>query len=86
MITSIPITVERGVNDAFKFSQETEMVPVLGLVSSQLNGPADDKKKTETKEASSIQDDHHPALLSLLAEELSINPEQIHDFDLCVLE
>jgi len=36
--------------------------------------------------ASSIQDNHHPALLSLLAGELSIAPEEIHDFELSLYD
>ncbi|KAL5487988.1 hypothetical protein ACEPAI_6096 [Sanghuangporus weigelae] len=79
-IPTLAIHLDRGVNDAFKFNQETEMIPILGLVSAQLNEPK--TKKTEPKQASNIHDDHHPALLSLLAEELSMNPEQIHDFEL----
>ena len=63
------------------------MVPILGLMASQLNETSEtDKSDTDkVKAASSIQDDHHPALLSLLAEELSVNPQEIHDFELCVL-
>jgi hypothetical protein len=34
--------------------------------------------------ASSIQDNHHPVLLSLLAEELNVKPDEIHDFELWV--
>ncbi|KAL5527455.1 hypothetical protein ACEPAG_6246 [Sanghuangporus baumii] len=81
-IPTLAIHLDRGVNDAFKFNQETEMIPVLGLVSAQLNEPGGEKVKTEPKRAPNIHDDHHPALLSLLAEELSMNPEQIHDFEL----
>jgi len=32
--------------------------------------------------ASSIQNNHHSVLLSLLAEELNVKPEEIHDFEL----
>lgn len=79
----IPFAVERGVNDAFKFNQETEFIPVLGLVSSQLNEPSKESKDSEeVKTASSIQNDHHPALLSLLANELSVDVQEIHDFEL----
>ncbi|EJD01371.1 aspartyl aminopeptidase [Fomitiporia mediterranea MF3/22] len=81
-IPTLAIHLERGVNDCFKFNQETEMVPVLGLISAQLNAPKEEKKTEEVKLASSIRDDHHPALLSVLAEELSVKPEQIHDFEL----
>lgn len=72
-------------NESFKFNQETEFIPVLGLVSSQLNESARGSKKSEDEEvktASSIQNDHHPALLSLLADELSVDVQEIHDFEL----
>ena len=71
--------MDRGVNDNFKFNQETEFVPILGLIESQLNSPADGDK---AKAATSIQENHHPAILALLSSELSVSPEEIHDFDL----
>jgi aspartyl aminopeptidase len=76
--------VDRSVNDNFKFNQETEFVPVLGLIASQLssspNGLANPDADFTT--ASNIQENHHPALLSLLADELSVASEKIHDFEL----
>lgn len=82
--------MDRGVNDNFKFNQETEFIPILGLIESQLNSPpleSDDDKDDKPpsggpKAASSIQENHHPALLSLLASELSVASEEIHDFEL----
>lgn len=65
-------------NDNLKFNQETEFVPILGQIAETFN---DDKVK-QTANASSIQDNHHPALLSLLAQEMNISPEEIHDFEL----
>lgn len=76
--------VDRNVNDTFKFNQETEMVPVLGLVSAQLNEASASKVEDEQLSAASLQKDHHPALLALLAEELSVKAEEIHDFELYV--
>ncbi len=78
------ISVDRNVNDTLKFNQETEFVPILGLIASNLN-----KSKTESpaseERASSVQKNHHPELLALLAGELSVAPEEIHDFELYVL-
>ena len=72
--------VDRGVNDNFAFNQETEFVPILGLIEKQLNGKKDER---EAGSSSNVQDNHHPALLNLLANELSISsPEAIHDFEL----
>lgn len=72
-------------NDTFKFNQETEFVPILGLIEGQLNATkSDDNDKAipRPKVASSIQENHHPQLLQLLAGELSVAPEEIHDFEL----
>lgn len=80
-VHSLIDSVDRNVNESFSFNQETQFVPILGLMDAQLNEtkPTDSKKS-----ASSIQDNHHPALLALLAEELSVAPEEIHDFELLV--
>lgn len=73
--------VDRNVNAELKFNQETEFVPIAGLIESELNSkPEKDEKKDQ--KASSIQDNHHPAILSLLANELSVAAEEIHDFEL----
>ena len=70
-------------NDKFAFNKETEFIPVLGLIESQLNTPATSSSKNDKpKDASSIQENHHPALLSLLSSELSVAAEQIYDLDL----
>lgn len=80
--------MDRNVNDALKFNQETEFIPILGMMESQLNASrasdsdCEEPRRVPSGEASSIQDKHHPALLSLLSEELSISPEEIHDFEL----
>ncbi|EDR12817.1 aspartyl aminopeptidase [Laccaria bicolor S238N-H82] len=67
-IPTLAIHLDRNINESFKFNQETEFVPILGLIEDH------------------IQDNHHPALLSLLAGELSIAPEEIHDFELSLYD
>lgn len=67
--------MDRNVNDSFKFNQETEFIPIFGLIENTLN-------KIEDQSASSIKGNHHPALLTVLAHELSVAPEEIHDFEL----
>ncbi|THH33594.1 hypothetical protein EUX98_g554 [Antrodiella citrinella] len=81
-IPTLAIHLDRNVNAELKFNQETEFVPIAGLlgsVESELNSKPAEKA---TATASSIQANHHPAILALLAEELSVAPEQIHDFEL----
>lgn len=80
--------MDRNVNENFKFNQETEFTPVLGMMESELNttnkqDTEEDAQNAKTAQrASSIQENHHPAFLSLLSEELSVAPEEIHDFEL----
>ncbi|TFY72726.1 hypothetical protein EVG20_g259 [Dentipellis fragilis] len=87
-IPTLAIHLDRGASDNFKFNQETEFVPILGLAASQLNTPAGAATSEgravpqQANSASSIQANHHSALLSLLAEELQVKPDEIHDFEL----
>lgn len=76
--------MDRGAADNFKFNTETEFSPILGLLASDLNAPADKVKSSSNNQqtASSIQNNHHSVLLSLLAEELNVKPDEIHDFEL----
>lgn len=76
--------MDRSAANKFNFNTETEFTPILGLIASNLNAPADKRQGNSTNErtASSIQDNHHSALLALLAEEIGINAERIHDFEL----
>lgn len=77
--------MDRNVNDNFKFNQETEFVPILGLIQDELNATkSDDKDKLvpPPKTASSVQENHHPQILELLSKELSVAPEEIHDFEM----
>ncbi|PFH51426.1 hypothetical protein AMATHDRAFT_191481 [Amanita thiersii Skay4041] len=83
-IPTLAIHLNRGVNDKLQFNQETEFVPIFGLIEKQLNGPT--KTITEATSAASIQQNHHPALLALLASELSVAPEEIHDFELSLYD
>lgn len=86
--------MDRNVNENLKFNQETEFIPILGMIESELNAAHRNDQDSDTEEgskpkpvqkASSVQNNHHPALLSLLSQELSIAPEEIHDFELYVL-
>ncbi|KAF7331840.1 hypothetical protein MKEN_00064100 [Mycena kentingensis (nom. inval.)] len=85
-IPTLAIHLDRNVNDSFKFNQETEFVPILGLISAQLNETAPASSTASAPKASSIQENHHPALLALLADELSIAPENILDFELSLYD
>ncbi|OAX43872.1 peptidase M18, aminopeptidase I [Rhizopogon vinicolor AM-OR11-026] len=90
-IPSLAIHLDRNINDSFKFNQETEFVPILGLISETLNKPSNDGENGKASRsanvtAASIQGNHHPALLSVIADELSVAPEEIHDFELSLYD
>ena len=76
--------MERGAADNFKFNTETEFTPILGQLGSDLNAPKDEVQSSDNhhQTASSIQNNHHSVFLSLLAEELNVKPDEIHDFEL----
>ncbi|KAG7097072.1 hypothetical protein E1B28_004459 [Marasmius oreades] len=82
-IPTLAIHLDRDVNNSLKFNQETEFVPVLGLMASQLNAPGGaEEKKNDSPPVTSISENHHSSLIALLSGELSVAPEEIHDFEL----
>lgn len=78
-----PVAVDRSSADNFKFNTETEFQPILGLLASNLNEPTD--SNNNERPVSTIHGNHHPALLSVLAVQLGVKPEEIHDFELWVI-
>ncbi|KAK2466135.1 hypothetical protein APHAL10511_001777 [Amanita phalloides] len=82
-IPTLAIHLDRNVNDQFTFNKETEFVPILGLIEKELNAKKDNKG---AESPPCMRDNHHPVLLDLLANELSIIPEEIHDFELSLYD
>ncbi|ELU45474.1 aspartyl aminopeptidase [Rhizoctonia solani AG-1 IA] len=89
-IPTLAIHLDRTVNDNFKFNQETQFIPILGQVASQLNGPpvpeTSDKNPVIGVAGSNVQTNHHASLIDLIAEDISVSPEEIHDFELCLYD
>lgn len=85
-VPTLAIHLDRAVNESFKFNNETEFIPVLGLLSSQLNGDTPKEKQDAdpavSASSSTVAEHHHPALLELIAQEMSVAPEEIQDFEL----
>ncbi|WFD33561.1 aspartyl aminopeptidase [Malassezia cuniculi] len=75
-VPNLAIHLNRSANDAFKFNQEEQLLPILGLADS-LNRPADNSRLAER---------HHPVLLDLLASELDVSVDQIRDFELMLFD
>ncbi|KZW04133.1 aspartyl aminopeptidase [Exidia glandulosa HHB12029] len=77
-VSSLAIHLDRDQNANFKPNLETHMVPVLGLASASLNKPA--------SECIGAEKNHHPGLVALLAQEASVQPDKIHDLELCLFD
>ena len=79
-IPTLAIHLDGTANENFRFNQETEFTPILGQLASQLN--AKPKKDETSTYGLDVSECHHPALLQLMAEELSVKPDEINDFEL----
>ncbi|KZT12797.1 aspartyl aminopeptidase [Laetiporus sulphureus 93-53] len=77
-VPNLAIHLERNISEGFKFNQETNMIPIAGIIESQLNSSTEPTSSV----ASNIQANHHAALLEVLSQELSAAPEDIYDFEL----
>ncbi|KAI7847172.1 peptidase M18 [Circinella umbellata] len=74
-VPTLAIHLDGSVNDAFKFNKENHLVPIFATaVKSSLNGSSDQETK------------HHRALLDILSEELEVELDKIHDFELCLYD
>lgn len=85
-IPTLAIHLDRTQNDGFKFNPETEFVPILGQVADNLNTakPKSAWQSTAPGPTTGIAHNHHPQLITLLAEELSVSEDSIQDFELFV--
>jgi len=89
------LAVHFGGSEPFKFNKETQLFPIAGLVSAELNrtGKTSETSK-ETKEDSdgpfaplqAQTQRHHPHLIELIAKELQCTPENILDFELSLFD
>ncbi|KAJ3056885.1 hypothetical protein HK097_003045 [Rhizophlyctis rosea] len=82
-IPTLAIHLDRTINEAFKFNNETQLLPILSLVTKTLNSTGNGK---EEPAATGVEARHHPLLLRLLAEELHTEVSEIGDFELCLYD
>lgn len=82
-VPTLAIHLNRSVNEAFKFNQEDQLQPILGLAES-LNQPA--APASDAVGVPAMGSKHHPALLALLASELGVAVEAIEDFELSLYD
>nr|POE51610.1 aspartyl aminopeptidase [Quercus suber] len=95
-ICRIPnLAVHFGGSVPFEFNKESQLFPITGLVSAELNRTG--KTAEETKKAESELDSsfnplkapmqrHHPYLIKLIAEHAECAPEDILDFELVLYD
>ncbi|KAK0263504.1 Aspartyl aminopeptidase [Friedmanniomyces endolithicus] len=97
-ICRIPnLAVHFGGSVPFEFNKETQLFPILGLVSAELNrtGQTAEELSKETSEAEKEANfnplktptqRHQPYLIQLIADEAGCNPEEILDFELVLYD
>lgn len=97
-ILRIPnLAVHFGGSVPFEFNKESQLFPITGLVSAELNRTGKTAEETK-KEDSEKQDDgsyeplktpkqrHHPYLINLIALEAGCKPDEILDFELVLYD
>ena len=96
-VPTLAIHLDRTANDAFKFNKETQLMPILGLVSAQLNAntpptgtAASSESSGEARSSKSLpmaEDRHHAGFIDLLRSELELkDDEEIRDFELSLYD
>ncbi|XP_064419937.1 aspartyl aminopeptidase isoform X2 [Latimeria chalumnae] len=84
-IPHLAIHLQRDVNDSFGPNKENHLVPILAMTTQdKLERGEEGSKFTPSKAATTINEKHHPALLSLLCSQLSVEADNIMDFELCL--
>lgn len=78
-IPTLAIHLDRGVQEGFTFNKETHLRPVIATAArAQLEATTTGEGKPKAK--------HQSVLLQLIAKELSIEVDQICDFELCLFD
>src|SRR3954453_11024262 len=91
-VPTLAIHLDR--QETFTFNKETQLFPIAGLVSAELNKSSSSKESEGEKEAkkqtadapfspmAAITERHHPAVVSLIAEATEVEPEHVLDFEM----
>jgi len=80
-----------GVKPAFEFNKETQLFPIVGLVSAELNrqstaGPTKDAPSSSNLPLHSVMERHHSYLVETVAKEAGCEPTAIVDFELVLYD
>uniref|UniRef100_M4C3M7 aspartyl aminopeptidase n=1 Tax=Hyaloperonospora arabidopsidis (strain Emoy2) TaxID=559515 RepID=M4C3M7_HYAAE len=80
-IPTLAIHLDRTVNEKFVFNKETHLRPVLAsAVRAEMEATMGDGQQDQVKAK------HTSVLLQLLAKELHVELDEIHDFELCLFD
>lgn len=97
-ICRIPnLAVHFGGSVPFEFNKEAQLFPITGLVSAELNRTGKTAEETrkaevEAEKSASFQplqtptQRHHPYLITLIANEAGVSPEDVLDFELVLFD
>ncbi|KAF2485796.1 peptidase M18 [Neohortaea acidophila] len=97
-ILRIPnLAVHFGSSVPFEFNKETQLYPIAGLVSAELNRTGKTAEETKKAEGEAEKDAdfaplkatsqrHHPYLISLISKEAGCKPEEVLDFELLLYD
>ena len=93
-IPTLAIHLDR--QEKFEFNKETQLLPIAGLVSAELNkkdskenkssNDSDDDQKASFSPLRLVKDRHHPYVVNLIAEHISRDPDSIIDFELVLYD
>ena len=89
-IPSLAIHLDR--QETFSFNKETQLFPIAGLVSAELNreSPQLDKNEGSTSEEmvpfKKPTERHHPYLVELIAKEAEVDPIDVVDFEMVLFD
>jgi aspartyl aminopeptidase len=89
------LAVHFGGSEPFAFNKETQLFPIAGLVSAELNRTGktaaqakqeESDKDSEFSPVKAVTQRHHPYFVELVAEEAGCTPDDILDFELSLYD
>lgn len=84
-VPNLAIHLNREMGTKFEWNKETHLTPVLAtVIREQLETGV--KSTQEVSDGCEQNEKHHPVLIQLLSDELSVKKEDILDFELCLAD
>uniref|UniRef100_A0A1A8HM94 Aspartyl aminopeptidase n=1 Tax=Nothobranchius korthausae TaxID=1143690 RepID=A0A1A8HM94_9TELE len=84
-VPHLAIHLQRDINDSFGPNKENHLVPIIATaVQEELETGC--SSSGDASCASTTMEKHHPALVKALCSELSVEPEVLLDFELCLAD